>query len=183
MIRGERITIRPLMPEDAEHLALWWNDKETMNHAGFPNGLMRSRQSIEEEVLAECKKSTYAECRRMMICEGERPIGEISYSTWDQRNRSVEFGIKIAREEDRGRGLGGEALRLWISYLFATLAVDRIHLSTMPDNKLAHGLYEKLGFQEYGRARKAYFDARSNDYIDMVLMDLLREEWTECDIL
>lgn len=183
MIQGKRVSIRPLVPEDAVILAAWWNSSETMNHAGFPYGLMRSDLSIEEEVLAECKKTTYADCRRMMICEGDRPIGEISYSSWDRRNRSVEFGIKIAREEDRGRGLGKEALQMWIGYLFATLAVDRIHLSSMPDNAAAHALYRKLGFREYGRARKAYFDARANDWVDVVLMDLLREEWTGYDIL
>ena len=183
MIQGKRVTIRPLEPEDAAILTKWWNSHETMSHAGFPCGLMRSLASIEEEVLAECKKATYADRRRMLICQEERPIGEISYSSWDRRNRSVEFGIKIAMEEDRGKGWGSEALGLWINYLFATLAVDRIHLSTMPDNLSAHALYRKLGFQEYGRARKAYFDARANDYVDMVLMDLLREEWTGYDIL
>lgn len=183
MIQGERVQIRPLRQADAEILSVWWNIPETMAHAGFPSGLMRSVDSIEEEVAEECRKKTYADQRRMMICEGKRPIGEISYSHWDQRNRSVEFGIKIAREADRGRGLGTEALRLWLSYLFAYLAVDRIHLSTMPGNEAAQRLYCNLGFQEYGRARKAYFDARSNLFVDVILMDLLREEWTEYGIL
>ena len=74
----------------------------------------------------------------------------------------------------RGQGWGTMLVTEALSIAFNT-GLERIELEVFASNTVAKKLYEKFGFHEEGRKRKA----RKLDgvYDDIVLFGLLREEW------
>ena len=135
MLKFKDISIRTALPEDAPLLVRWWNDGSVMAHAGFPNGLGTT-------VAKEAPRLTG---RRMMILEGNRPIGECS-----ARNVGggiVEIGIKICETDCQNRGVGRIVLSMLIRHLFDA-GFRKIILDTNLNNLRAQHVYEKLGFQK-----------------------------------
>jgi RimJ/RimL family protein N-acetyltransferase len=180
MIIGKKVCIRPIEVEDIDVFYKWWNSGELMEHAGFPHGLMTSKEATRQNLMRTIESSeVYPDGRRFIICKIEdmKPIGEMNYTSWDKRNRSAEFGIKICEMEEQGKGFGEDALRHFIDYMFKHLNLNRIFLTTMPDNQRAHSLYKKLGFKFIGAERQAYFDSRTGKYTDVFLYDMLKGEW------
>jgi len=55
------------------------------------------------------------------------------------------------------RGIGMDATKLTLVYGFETLNLDRIELRVIDDNARARHIYEKMGFVEEGRLRRAAF--------------------------
>ncbi len=56
------------------------------------------------------------------------------------------------------------------------MGLHRIHLSVFAGNRRGLRCYEKCGFQREGLQRKAFL--KRGVWIDVVLMAVLREEWT-----
>lgn len=88
---------------------------------------------------------------------------------------SAEIGINLAHPDYRGKGYGGESMRLTMRYGFEQLNLNRIYLRVMSFNTRAIRLYEKLGFQHEAREREVLF--HDGIYFDQLLMGILRREW------
>lgn len=180
MIIGKKTVIRQLEFGDEEFLHKWWNDGSLMEHAALAYGTMQSKESIRKSVTAEIENcNTIPEKKRFIVCNKEsmEPIGEICYRDWDARNQKCEFGIKICEKEQQGKGYGKDALFNFIDFLFRTLNLNKLELTSMIDNKRAHNLYKKLGFKEIGIIREGYFDSRTASFSDVLYMDLLKKDW------
>lgn len=182
LILGKSIVIRQLELGDEEFLYKWWNNGELMEHATFAFGTMQSKESIRKNIEREIENyNIFPESKRFIICDKEsmKPIGELNYCDWNARNQKCEFGIKICETDQQGKGYGKDALYHFIDYLFRTLNLNKIELTSMIDNNRAHRLYKKLGFKEVGIIRQAFFDSRTGLFSDVMYMDLLKNEWLE----
>ena len=135
LLKHKDLSIRTALPEDAPQLVRWWNDGKVMAHAGFPNGL---GTTVEKE-------APRMTGWRMLILEGERPIGECNYR--DQGDRIAEIGIKICETDCQNRGVGRIVLSMLISHLFST-GFEKIILDTNLNNLRAQHVYETLGFRK-----------------------------------
>ncbi|MFZ5354873.1 MAG: GNAT family N-acetyltransferase [Bacillota bacterium] len=182
MIYGKKIVIRQLELGDEELLHKWWNDGQMMAHASFPFGTMQSKEAIRMNILSEIESyDVFPDKKRFMICRKDnmQPIGEMNYSGWNKRNQSCEFGIKICETSEQGQGYGKDALYHFIDFLFRSLNLNKIELTSMIDNKRAHSLYRRLGFKEIGIIRDGYFDVRTGSFTDVMYMDLLKRDWLQ----
>lgn len=83
--------------------------------------------------------------------------------------------IFIAEKQYWNQGYGSEAVRMLLKHGFDTLNLNRIFLRVFEDNPRAIRAYEKVGFVHEGRLRKAKY--RDGQYLDILLMSVLREEW------
>lgn len=88
-----------------------------------------------------------------------------------------EVGLDIVEDAYWNRGLGTEALSLWVDYLFQERRFTRIGYSTWSGNPRAIAIGRKLGFVEEGRIRKGC--QVGGVFYDRIKMGLLREEWEE----
>ncbi len=86
-----------------------------------------------------------------------------------------EFGINIVEDEYWNRGLGTEAVSLWIDYLFGGYRLHRLGFSTWSGNKRMIAVGTRLGFVEEARIRQGC--RVEGKYYDRIKMGLLREEW------
>lgn len=182
LIIGNKIIIRQLELGDEEYLYKWWNNGEMMEHATFPFGTMQSKEAVRRNIISEIENySILPEKKRFIICKKDtmESIGEMNYLDWSSRNQKCEFGIKICETSEQGKGYGKDALYHFIDFLFRSLNLNKIELTSMIDNIRAHNLYKKLGFKEIGIIREGIFDSRKGAFSDILYMDLLKTEWLE----
>ncbi|MGI5959941.1 MAG: GNAT family N-acetyltransferase [Massiliimalia sp.] len=132
--------VRNATEEDAEQLSVWWNDGKIMEHAGFPNGIGETVQSIVNSLRNDADDTG----RRLMIEMDNIPIGEMNYR--NKGNQVAEIGIKICDFSKQNKGAGKILLSMLISSLFYDFGYQKIILDTNLKNKRAQHVYEQLGF-------------------------------------
>ncbi len=99
----------------------------------------------------------------------------MSLRNLDFKNRNAELAILIGEPENRGQGLGGEALSALLDYAFGELGLYRVYLRVLAYNEPAIRLYRRLGFRGEGRLRAQVW--QEGAWHDVLLFGLLRDEW------
>ena len=175
MIYGERIRLRAVEREFLPLFVSWLNDPEVKAHLSI---YLPFSQADEEGWYENMLKSP-AESRPLTIearqGEGWKTIGNCGLHQPDHKNRSAEFGLVIGDKTFWNHGYGTETTRLMVSHGFNTLNLHRIFLRVFENNPPAIRVYEKAGFIHEGRMRQAEY--RDGEYIDVLLMSILRDEW------
>ena len=93
---------------------------------------------------------------------------------WSEPNRSCNFRTIIG-PRGRDRGLGTEAIRLFLGYGLERLGLRRISLDVLNFNPRAKRVYEKLGFVTEGVLREEH--RWGDEWIDITIMSMLAHEW------
>jgi RimJ/RimL family protein N-acetyltransferase len=177
MIYGQRIRLRAVEHNDLPKFVEWLNDPEVI--AGLSLYLplsmgdeegwyesMRKRPPAEHPLVIEVK-----------VADGWKMIGNVGFISIDWRVRATEIGIFIGEKQLWNQGYGGEAMRLMLRHGFQTLNLNRICLRVLATNPRAIRSYEKAGFVHEGRQRQG--DYQNGEYIDVLLMSVLRSEWKD----
>jgi RimJ/RimL family protein N-acetyltransferase len=94
---------------------------------------------------------------------------------WRKRGEFGRYEIGVALfPEDRGHGIGTEAQRQLVDYLFRTTTGYRLEARTEIENLAEQKSLEKVGFQREGVLRGLYF--RDGSWRDSVIYGLLRAD-------
>ena len=102
-------------------------------------------------------------------------VGSVSLFGSNVLVRHAEVGIALVPEA-RGRGIGPAAIAQLVEFAFVRRNLRRLHLQAIASNVGAIRAYEKVGFVLEGRLRQHAWVRGA--YEDIVLMGLLRSEWT-----
>jgi RimJ/RimL family protein N-acetyltransferase len=171
MLKGERVILRAIEREDLKPLHELERHIELMILAdGYwqPMPLAALERQFEKHLDDE-ERAWFA------IEADGKVIGSIGMHHRDQRSRVSAFGVGIYDPAYVGQGYGREAIGLFLDWAFRIQNYERIWLSTWANNERAIRCYQALGFVEEGRQRRQlYMDGQ---YVDAVMMGLLREEW------
>jgi len=87
-----------------------------------------------------------------------------------------ELGINLFETADRGRGLGREAIALFVDHLFSDAEMGRVQLSTDVENAAMRRVATGVGFREEGVMR-GFMPGEDGARADYVLYGVTREEW------
>jgi RimJ/RimL family protein N-acetyltransferase len=98
-------------------------------------------------------------------------LGHVMLHTLAWRHRRAEVGYWLVPEA-RGQGIGRTAVSLLVDWAFATLELDRIEITTTPDNLAARSLAESLGFTAEGIMRARNLERGKR--VDVLLLARLR---------
>ena len=145
VIRGERVVLRPFRPQEADqwHRARLAGANDRTQFPVGPPDPDRLRERVERS--GELREG----CLDLAIEVDGRLIGEIG--TYAEPGRTMWLGlfflsIALFRPEDRGHGLGTEAVRVLCDWLFGSAGAERIESSTAVSNARMRGVFDKLGF-------------------------------------
>ncbi len=173
ILQSERISIRKLAYSDIPILTSWWNNGLLMKDMGFSNGmgvtepqlLSRFRKQLDDE-------DSVLESRMFIITDNitGKEIGELQYGELDLENRKCRIAIKVAELEFQGKGIGQEALSLFMDYLTSEFSLNKIEIDTIHDNIRAYSLYKKLGFREVEIIKDYWTDDLGNKH-DIIFME------------
>lgn len=181
MMEGKAVRLRSVELSDIEELVKGWNNLELRNLVGAASLGPTSRGEEEEWI-----KNTWKERqeRRSFVfaieeISNKKLLGTVSLFNCDWINRSAVLGIAIYGPENWGKGYGSEAVRLVLDFAFKILNFNRVELETFDFNERAQRSFRKVGLKEVGRKRKARFIDGS--YRDVIVMDVLKNEWTSTE--
>lgn len=108
--------------------------------------------------------------------EGGAFVGSVSRYWISIETNWMAAGIAIFDPAYWGKGVGQEALALWVDLLFQQMPeLVRLDLQTWSGNVGMIKLARKLGFREEARYRKARIVG--GFYYDAIGFGILREEW------
>ena len=111
----------------------------------------------------------------------ETPIGCGEISPVNSKNRSCSLRrLFVWRPENRGQGLGKYLVHSLLRIAFCELGVHRVTLNVLEPNTTAIRCYRKCGFVQEGILRESRFDG--TQYINLVVMGLLRSEWVDTSV-
>jgi RimJ/RimL family protein N-acetyltransferase len=170
---GDHVALRTL---ERAHCRELWKAYEPTDP--LPTEALRPGLSIEgadkwfEEMQAQQgKEQVYLG----IFAEG-RLVGDIQIAHIEWRHRTASLGLGIARQADRGRGLGTDAARALLCYAFQHLDLYRIDAQTADYNTGMQHVLEKCGFRLEGRQREAIY-VRGKRW-DRLCYGLLRPEFS-----
>ena len=175
MIYANRIRLRKLEKADLSQFVDWLNDPEV--RAGIGSFLPLSQDEEDRWYEKMLERPPEEHILVVEVHEEDRwhMIGSTSFMDIDWRNRKAEFGILIGDKNYWNRGFGTEITQLMLKHGFETLNLNRIYLKVFSTNPRAMRAYEKAGYILEGRLRQT--DFRDGQYVDDLIMSVLREEW------
>lgn len=170
MLRGDKVTIRPLEEEDLDALYHWYNDEEVNYWAngGWPLSTMLTRDKIAEDILTDPG-------RYGILAETGKLIGTVGIREINYPARSAVIFIVIGEQEYWNYGYGTDALIVFVKFLFSQWNFHRLSLDTWDGNQRALQAYQKIGFQIEGTQREARYI--HGTYHDAILMGLLKKDY------
>ena len=170
---GERIYLSPRNNEEIEKFTEWLNDFEITDYLGR-SAILTTLEGEKEYLMRNNNpESSFV----MVTLDNNEMIGTIALEKIDNINRSATLGIFIGNKEYWNNGYGTEAIKLILDYGFNYKNLHSVKLQLMSFNERALKCYKKCGFKEVGRIRQCKYI--NGNYYDSILMDILKEEFTE----
>ena len=181
LTRGRSVLLRDRAPEDVEIYLHWMTGGEWRYFDAPWDGI---RDSMDEQTTNEMREKilkvyeqAHPEPRSFAFITTLTglPLGWVSrYSRGSQKHEWC-VGVNLCEDDYLNRGLGTEALTLWVNYLFEHSEIHRLALETWSFNpRMAH-VAENVGFQLEGRLREAQlWEGR---WLDKFQYGFLRHEW------
>jgi len=148
IMKGTKIHLRALEPQDVDLLYEWENDSDVW---GYGNTTIPfSRHQLQEYILSV--QDIYADKQvRFMICKNNNTkteMGCIDMFNFDPKNMRAGVGILIGNKKNRNKGYASEALSLLINYAFHTLCIHQIYCTIPEGNEISIKLFLKQGFKK-----------------------------------
>ncbi len=177
MITGERVRLRAMSRSDLPQFVVWLNDPEVIRYTSLyaPFSLEHEEQWFQKTLALSVDEQPLV--IEVKIEDRWEAVGNVGFMNFDQRARSAEIGILIGEKDYWNKGYGTEAMQLMVGYGFGALNLNRIHLRVYEINPRGVRCYEKVGFQHEGRLRQAYY--LEGQYIDILVMSILKKDWTD----
>ena len=174
---GERIRLTAIRDDNLPQLAEWLSDfglQRLVNPGmSFPHSVDNFLDPTGwfQSDLKNEKSQIFA----VRTLADDTFIGSSAIVNLNMFAHHAEIGINLANPDYRGKGYGGEVMRLTMRYGFEQFDLNRIYLRVMGFNTRAIRLYEKLGFVQESRGREMFF--HDGKYFDQFIMGMLRGEW------
>ncbi len=172
ILRGPRVTLRPLGSGDLRRCVKWFSDPQVTHFLGRNAPVTLAE---EERWFGEYRRR--ADEQIFAIEVDGKHVGNLGLHKVDRVHRKAELGIMIGETGYWSRGYGTEALRAALHYGFGPLALNKISLDVLEYNARGIRSYEKCGFQREGVHREdVYKDGR---FFNVLRMSLLAREFKE----
>lgn len=176
MLKGEKVVLRSIRRDDLPRLCEFNNDVEVELAGGGDPPLPQSIERLYAEYDAEASKGG-RDGAKFAIEADAKFIGQCALFNFGEYGLTGELGIAIGDKAYWGRGYGRDAIRVLLDYAFRLRGLRRVYLTVNGNNRRAIKAYAACGFVEEGRLRSHVWS--NGEYLDLVYMGILREEWNQ----
>jgi RimJ/RimL family protein N-acetyltransferase len=175
---GESTILRDARPEDTDHYVRWirsgeWREFDApWERLAANTNTYLLRDNFEQRFLLDRK---LPRAKLIIATSDDHPIGWVNRYVEPRFSDFWLVGICICEDQYLGQGLGREALKLWINYLFENSEIHRIGLATYSFNPRMIRVAERLGFEHEGTDRQII--NWRGQWLDRLHYGMLRSEW------
>ena len=171
MIKGRKISLRALEPDDIEWLYDLENDQElwTISETLQPV----SRFALEQYLINAQLDIHTTKQMRLIIMDHENsdPLGTIELFDIDPLHARAGIGIMVVRSQ-RGKGYATEAIALMMKYAAEVLGLKQVYCNVLEENKRSLDLFINQGFRKIG-TKKAWIKAGNEWKNEVFLQKIL----------
>jgi UDP-4-amino-4,6-dideoxy-N-acetyl-beta-L-altrosamine N-acetyltransferase len=172
------VAIERISQSDKAPLRQWRNDPE-VTRWGYSNHVISEKEHHAwfDAMLVDASKVYWK-----IIVDGIA-VGAIFLTSISDQARSCEWGMYLADNDVRGKGVAQAACALSFRYAFTDLGMKVVKCEAFAQNEVAIGLYESVG---YGRTGvQVDVVKRGDEMLSVVTLELTRESWnmTESHVL
>ncbi len=173
---GNLINLRPFEPDDVSALQSYLNQPGLAGRRyipdAFPQDLPLSLKQAEA-IYEQWSENKEAVTLAVVEKTSQKVIGHITYElTWDAHRG---FICLVIAPENQGKGYGSEAFQIALDYIYASTPAHNLNCWVASWNEPGRVFMKHLGFTESGCSRRS--GLRDGKYYDMVIYDILRQEW------
>jgi RimJ/RimL family protein N-acetyltransferase len=172
-LEGENIYLNPIKSDDVQSVMKFMNNENIRI-------LARSRRNVMNEsntktMIENMQKNEEAFIIYKKI--NDEKIGYALIMDRDEYNREAMIGLSIEDKQNRGKGFGGNAIKLLLKHGFINLNLESVYLGVYEYNVSAIKIYEKIGFKHVGNRRNAKIIG--NKKYNEIIMDMVSDEYFE----
>lgn len=165
-LKGEQIYLRALEPDDLEFIHAIENDEAIWE---ISNTKTPYSKFLIKQYLEQSHKDIFEVKQLRLIISNytEKALGMIDIFDFDFSNHRAGIGILIKEEDNRGKGIGAEALQLLTNYCFVHLDLHQLYCNISEDNVASINLFSKHGFEQIGLKKdwNLVNDVYKNEYL------------------
>ena len=183
LLRGRRVTLRPLVPSDFSEFSEvrrrcegWLLKWEPKRPPGAPD-VIGNRSAFAARCRARDRERQLGAGFGFGIFDGPRFCGEINVNNVQRgpfQNAYVGYWVD---EACAGRGLVPEALVVVLRHAFEDLALHRVQIAIIPRNSASRRVVEKLEIRNEGTAVR-YLEI-NGVWEDHIRYAITAEEWKD----
>jgi [ribosomal protein S5]-alanine N-acetyltransferase len=142
VLKGERVTLRPVRDADLE--PFWLLHTDIANRGPYYPHNVLSEPTFRKQ-FAETGFWTREEGTLLITTGDGRMVGSIEWFPTVRYLSEVELSYQLFDRADDGQGYVSEAVGLLVTYLFRNKAINRIRLIIHPGNAGSQRVAEKNG--------------------------------------
>jgi ribosomal-protein-alanine N-acetyltransferase len=174
LIETDRLILRKIVKDDANHVLKYLSDKEVMKYYGL-EPFKTIHEALEEISWYESILNKKTGIRWGMTLKGEgKVIGSCGFLNRIPQHYRTEVGYGLSRNY-WGYGIASEALEAVIRYGFKYFKFQRIEALIEPLNIPSQKLVEKQGFIKEGLLRNYEFTCGKFD--NLYMYSLLKQDF------
>jgi len=149
-IETERLLLRPLKLEDADHIFDYAQRPEVMTYSlGYPHQSVMESKKFVESVLQSCRNN-YSGLWAIEHMKDKRVIGTCGYELWYVDHFRAEMGYSLSPSY-WNNGYMTEALKEIVAFGYENIGLHKIEAMVHPFNLPSIRVLEKLGFHNEAR--------------------------------
>jgi len=137
---------------------------------------------INDHIISENEHNRWLERIRVgntikawVIYYNKAPVGLMYLNNINWTDKITDWGLYIADNKIRGKGVGSAALSKLIDLVFTDLNFAVMKTFVLDNNNVAVNLYEKMGFKKHGDIKHKII--RDNKEINVFLMSLTKLDY------
>ncbi len=172
---ASQFTMRPMTPSDIDTVAGWLQDVDDLSLFDRNMTVPPSPATVLDSWKPDLEATKFPTAYWFMLesCD-QRPIAIGGLQAVNYVHGDAVLPILVSKPE-RGKGLGLRIAIILLDMAFDRLRLHRVTTFFRSDNLRTERLTRRIGFQQEGRMRQAWF--AEGEFLDCVVLGILREEW------
>lgn len=171
MIKGERISLRPVAESDLDEMHRRSLDLEVRG-PWYPlpqTSLTKFRADFGQSGWWSQDEGVF-----VVVDDQDQLLGRVAWGKLNGSAPDVELAYSLFDLANRGKGIATEAVDLLVGWLFEAGFMNRLLLYIHVDNVASHRVAEKCGFTKEATARESWY--HRGKWHDLDIYTLTRAE-------
>lgn len=172
-IKGSKVTLRFIEPDDLEAIREMSNDAEQEYMIGgwsLP-AAKKHQEDWYQRILSDKNNVRFA-----IDFEGTF-VGLVTLTDIDWKNRRAKSGIRLTLKAPKKQGIATDALMSMLGYAFEELNIHRVYATIIEHNVISRKLHAKCGYKEEGLLRQSVY--KRGEYHNELQLSVLKHEYEE----